>query len=114
MALMFLTRKRNRRSNINLSHISPTTLAPGNLIPISHARVFAGDVLRFSPSTFVQAFPMKAPLVNGFKLCLEYFFVPDRLYNFELLADNAGVTDTPGNVTFPPVPDTSLSLRLYR
>lgn len=100
---MFLTRKRNRRSNINLSHVSPTTLAPGNLIPISHARIFAGDVLRFSPSTFVQAFPMKAPLVNGFKLCLEYFFVPDRLYNFELLADNAGVTDTPGNVTFPQI-----------
>ena len=106
---MFLTRKRNRRSNINLSHVSPTTLAPGNLIPISHARVFAGDVLRFSPSTFVQAFPMKAPLVNGFKLCLEYFFVPDRLYNFELLVDNSGVTDKPDRVVFPQIfsPSTS-------
>lgn len=100
---MFLTRKRNHRSNINLSHVSPTTLAPGNLIPISHARVFSGDVLRFSPSTFVQAFPMKAPLVNGFKVCLEYFFIPDRLYNFDLLADNSGVTDQPDQVKFPTI-----------
>ena len=98
---MFLTRSRNRRSNLNFSHVSPTSLAPGNLIPISHARIFSGDVVRFRPSTFVQAFPMKAPLVNGFKVCLEYFFIPDRLYNFDLLADNSGVTDRPEEVKFP-------------
>ncbi len=101
MALMFLTRKRNRRSNINLSHVSATTLAPGNLAPVSMVRVFSGDSLRFRPSSFVQAFPMKAPLVNGFKLCLEYFFVPDRLYNSDLLLDVSGVTDRPETVKFP-------------
>ena len=47
MALMFLTRKRNRKSNVNLSHVSPTTLAPGNLIPISFIPIVAGDKLRF-------------------------------------------------------------------
>ena len=109
MALMFLTRKRNRRSNINLSHVSPTSLAPGNLIPISWARIFAGDNLRFSPSAFVQAFPMKAPLVNGFKVCLEYFFIPDRLYNFDLLADNSGVTDQPETVKFPCISSPAFS-----
>lgn len=99
--MMFLTRRRNKKSNVNLSHISPTTLAPGNLIPISFTRVFAGDDLLFKPSAFVQAMPMNAPLVNGFKLCLEYFFVPDRLYNWDLLVDNTGVTDDPDNVKFP-------------
>lgn len=99
--MMFLTRRRNKKSNVNLSHVSPTTLAPGNLIPISFTRIFAGDDLRFKPSAFVQAMPMNAPLVNGFKLCLEYFFVPDRLYNWDLLIDNTGVTDDPDNVKFP-------------
>lgn len=101
--MMFLTRRRNKKSNVNLSHVSPTTLAPGNLIPISFTRIFAGDDLRFKPSAFVQAMPMNAPLVNGFKLCLEYFFVPDRLYNWNLLMDNTGVTDDPDNVKFPQI-----------
>lgn len=101
--MMFLTRRRNKKSNVNLSHVSPTTLAPGNLIPISFTRIFAGDDLRFKPSVFVQAMPMNAPLVNGFKLCLEYFFVPDRLYNWELLMDNTGVADDPDNVKFPQI-----------
>lgn len=101
--MMFLTRRRNKKSNVNLSHVSPTTLAPGNLIPISFTRILAGDDLRFKPSAFVQAMPMNAPLVNGFKLCLEYFFVPDRLYNWELLMDNTGVTDDPDNVKFPQI-----------
>ena len=100
---MFLTRRRNKKSNVNLSHVSPTTLAPGNLIPISFTRILAGDDLRFKPSAFVQAMPMNAPLVNGFKLCLEYFFVPDRLYNWDLLVDNTGVTDDPDNVQFPQI-----------
>ena len=45
--------------------------------------------------------PMNAPLVNGFKLCYEYFFVPDRLYNASLLLDESGVTDQPHDVQFP-------------
>lgn len=101
MALMFLSRRKNNKMNVNLNHVSPTTLAPGNLVPISFTRVFNGDDLHFQPSAFVQAFPMNAPLVNGFKLCLEYFFIPDRLYNWDLLADNTGVTDQPDNVKFP-------------
>lgn len=99
--MMFLTRRRNKKSNVNLSHVSPTTLAPGNLVPISFTRIIAGDDLRFKPSAFVQAMPMNAPLVNGFKLCLEYFFVPDRLYNWDLLVDNTGVTNDPDTVQFP-------------
>ena len=103
MALMFLSRHRNNRSNINLSFTSPTTLAPGNIAPLAFVRVFKGDKLGFRPSSFVQAMPMNAPLVNGFKLCYEYFFVPDRLYNASLLLDESGVTDQPHDVQFPQI-----------
>lgn len=98
---MFLTRRKNKKMNVNLNHVSPTTLAPGNIAPVSFTRVFNGDDLHFQPSAFVQAFPMNAPLVNGFKLCTEYFFIPDRLYNWDLLVDNTGITDQPDNVKFP-------------
>lgn len=100
---MFLSRRRNNRSNINLSFTSPSTLAPGNLTPLAFVRVFKGDKLNFRPSSFVQAMPMNAPLVNGFKLCYEYFFVPDRLYNASLLLDESGVTDQPHDVQFPQI-----------
>lgn len=100
---MFLSRRRNNRSNINLSFTFPTTLAPGNLTPLAFVRVFKGDKLSFRPSSFVQAMPMNAPLVNGFKLCYEYFFVPDRLYNASLLLDESGVTDQPHDVHFPQI-----------
>lgn len=98
---MFLSRKRNKRSRINLNHVKAFTLAPGNLVPASFVRVFKGDEVDFSPSLFAQAMPMNAPLVNGFKMCLEYFFIPDRLYNFHLLSNESGITDDPEFVKFP-------------
>lgn len=98
---MFLTRKRNKRSNVNLSHVKATTLAPGNLVPISFTRILTGDYLSFDPSAFVQAFPMNAPLVNGFKLCFEYFFIPDRLYNIDANMDFSGAANNPDDVKFP-------------
>lgn len=101
MGLMFLSRKRNKRSRINLNHVKAFTLAPGNLVPASFVRVFKGDEVDFSPSLFAQAMPMNAPLVNGFKMCLEYFFIPDRLYNFHLLSNESGITDDPDSVKFP-------------
>lgn len=104
---MFLSRRRNKLSNVNLSHTNPTTLAPGNLIPISFTRIVNDRKYRFQPSAFIQAFPMNAPLVNGFKLCLEYFFIPDRLYNADLLLDFTGTTSNPDNVKFPSLKPTA-------
>lgn len=101
---MFLTRKKNRKSIQNLSHVSCTTAAAGNLNPVSIVQIVAGDEVSFDPSVFVQAFPMKAPLVNGYQVCLEYFFVPDRLYNLSLSLDEAGVTEDPYSVKFPTIP----------
>lgn len=103
MALMFLSRKRNRRSNINLSHVKVTDLSVGTITPIAMVPVVKGDIMRFSPSTFVQAMAMKAPLVNGFKLCLEYFFAPNRLYHGKLLLDEMDTTSEPSTVVFPSI-----------
>lgn len=102
MALMFLSRRKNKRSNLNWSHVKVTDLSVGTVVPYPYV-VSKGDILRFSPSSFVQAMAMKAPLVNGFKLCLEYFFAPNRLYHGRLLFNEVGVTDKPDQVLFPTV-----------
>lgn len=106
MALMFLSRRLNKKSIVPLSHVACTTLAPGNIVPISITRIVAGDKVKFKPSSFVQAMPMKAPLVNGFKICYEYFFVPDRLYNKDLLLNIKGSTYDPDEVKFPVVTES--------
>lgn len=110
---MFLTRKRNKKSVKDLSHVKCTTLAPGNLVPISTVRIVSGDDVIFDPSTFVQAMPMKAPLVNGYRVCYDYFFVPDRLYNIDLQLNMPDVTDNPFEADFPVITEEvsgSLSL----
>ncbi|WP_300191916.1 major capsid protein [uncultured Alistipes sp.] len=117
MALMFLSRRKNRRSNVNLSHVKVTDLSVGTVTPIAMLDVTAGDIFNFCPSSFVQAMAMKAPLVNGYKLCLEYFFAPNRLYNSSLLLDEDGVTQDPSKIVFPTLkpdlpPDSSFDFSL--
>lgn len=103
MALMFLSRRKNRRSNLNWSHVKVTDLSVGTITPIDMMNVSKGDIVSFSPSSFIQAMAMKAPLVNGFQLCLEYFFAPNRLYHGRLLLNEMDVTNDPSSVLFPSI-----------
>lgn len=100
---MFLSRRTNRRSNISFNHAKATDLSVGTITPAAMIDVSGGDICSFQPRSYVQAFAMKAPLLNGFKLCLEYFFAPYRLYHRQLLLDEMGVTATPDRVVFPTI-----------
>lgn len=103
MGLMFLSRRKNRRSNINFSNAQVSDIGVGTIYPFMMFDVSKGDIVRFQPSTFLQAFSLRAPLVNGFKLCLEYFFAPNRLYHGKLLLNERDVTSDPSKVVFPSV-----------
>ncbi len=106
--MMFLSRKRRNKSNVNLSSAYPTTSTFGSLIP-HFTRVYANDDVRYQPSTYLQALPLEAPLVNKIRIRKEYFFIPDRLYNVDLLADFSGVMGRPEGVSFPAIYlDTSI------
>lgn len=100
---MFLSRRKNRRSNFKFSFVKTCDVSVGTINPFAMVPVTTGDVVRFQPSTFVQAMAQKAPLVNGFKVCLEYFFAPNRLYHGKLLFDETNTTRTPSSVVFPAV-----------
>lgn len=112
--MMFLSRKRNKKSRFKLFSGNPTSASWGTLIPTNVTRVIAGDDFSFQPGVGVQALPIVAPFMGNVCVKKEYFFIPDRIYNVDRQLNFQGVTDTPNTVykpsMAPPIPfDISLS-----
>lgn len=112
--MMFLSRKRNKKSRFKLFSGNPTSASWGTLIPTNVTRVIAGDDFSFQPGVGVQALPIVAPFMGSVCVKKEYFFIPDRIYNIDRQLNFQGVTDTPNTVykpsIAPPIPfDIGLS-----
>lgn len=99
--MMFLSRKRNKKSRFKLFSGNPTSASWGTLIPTNVTRVIAGDDFSFQPGVGVQALPIVAPFMGNVCVKKEYFFIPDRIYNVERQLNFQGVTDTPNTVYKP-------------
>lgn len=114
MAMMFLSRKRNKKSRFKLLSGNPTSASWGTLIPTNVTRVIAGDDFSFQPGVGVQALPIVAPFLGNVCVKKEYFFIPDRIYNVERQLNFQGVTDTPNAVykpsMAPPIPFDTTSV----
>ena len=106
--MMFLSRKRNKKSRFKLLSGNPTSASWGTLIPTNVTRVVAGDDFSFQPGVGVQALPIVAPFMGNVCVKKEYFFIPDRIYNIDRQLNFQGVTDSPNTVykpsIAPPVP----------
>lgn len=106
--MMFLSRKRNKKSRFKLFSGNPTSTGWGTLIPTNVTRVIAGDDFSIQPGVGVQALPIVAPFMGNVCIKKEYFFIPDRIYNVDRQLNFQGVTDTPNAVykpsMAPPVP----------
>lgn len=106
--MMFLSRKRNKKSRFKLFSGNPTSASWGTLIPTNVTRVIAGDDFSFQPGVGVQALPIVAPFMGNVCVKKEYFFIPDRIYNVDRQLNFQGVTDTPNAVykpsIAPPIP----------
>lgn len=99
--MMFLSRKRNKKSRFKLFSGNPTSASWGTLIPTNVTRVVAGDDFSFQPGVGVQALPIVAPFMGNVCVKKEYFFIPDRIYNVDRQLNFQGVTDTPNTVYKP-------------
>lgn len=106
--MMFLSRKRNKKSRFKLFSGNPTSASWGTLIPTNVTRVIAGDDFSFQPGVGVQALPIVAPFMGNVCVKKEYFFIPDRIYNVDRQLNFQGVTDIPNTVykpsMAPPIP----------
>lgn len=111
--MMFLSRKRNKKSRFKLFSGNPTSASWGTLIPTNVTRVVAGDDFSFQPGVGVQALPIVAPFMGSVCVKKEYFFIPDRIYNIDRQLNFQGVTDIPNTVykpsVAPPVPFDTLN-----
>lgn len=101
--MMFLSRKRNKKSRFKLFSGNPTSASWGTLIPTNVTRVIAGDDFSFQPGVGVQALPIVAPFMGNVCVKKEYFFIPDRIYNVDRQLNFQGVTDTPNTVYKPSI-----------
>ena len=99
--MMFLSRKRNKKSRFKLLSGNPTSASWGTLIPTNVTRVIAGDDFSFQPGVGVQALPIVAPFMGNVCVKKEYFFIPDRIYNVDRQLNFQGVTDAPNTVYKP-------------
>lgn len=99
--MMFLSRKRNKKSRFKLFSGSPTSASWGTLIPTNVTRVIAGDDFSIQPGVGVQALPIVAPFMGNVCIKKEYFFIPDRIYNVDRQLNFQGVTDAPNTVYKP-------------
>lgn len=112
--MMFLSRKRNKKSRFKLFSGNPTSASWGTLIPTNVTRVIAGDDFSFQPGVGVQALPIVAPFLGNVCVKKEYFFIPDRIYNVDRQLNFQGVTDAPNTVYKPSMaPQTPFDISLF-
>lgn len=76
------------RSTHNLSRVWRSSMAPGVLTPFLIEPILNGDSIDINLRTKIRTLPTNAPLFGSFKLQLDVFFCPIRLYN-GLLHNNA-------------------------
>lgn len=76
------------RSTQDLSTVWTSTLAPGTLVPFLNETMLPGDTFDIELNTDIMTLPTIGPLFGSYKVQLDVFVVPYRLYN-KLLHNNA-------------------------
>jgi len=89
------------RSTHDLSHIVRTTMSPGTLVPFLKQIALPGDTFDIDLSADVLTSPTIGPLFGSFKLQLDIFQVPIRLYQAMLHMNLLGIGMNMSNVKLP-------------
>ena len=93
------------RSTHDLSRPVRTTMAPGTLVPICVEPTLNGDTFDIDIDSIIRTMPTVGPLFGSFKLQVDVFSVPMRLYNAELHMNLSGIGNHMDKVYFPKMRD---------
>lgn len=93
--------KTYNRSTHDLSYIWRNTQSPGTLVPFICEPALPGDVHEIQLSANVLTHPTVGPLFGSFKLQLDVFECPIRLYNAQLHNNKLGIGLDMSKVKFP-------------
>jgi hypothetical protein len=105
--------KNFERSTHDLSRIWRSTMAPGTLVPFFKELALPGDTWDIRLNANVMTLPTLGPLFGSFKMQLDLFQVPIRLYNARLHMNELGIGMNMSNVKFPLIRLYTKALQLY-
>lgn len=85
---------------MHLGHAFRTTTNVGSIRPIGFFPIVPGDDVFMAGGGLVRLLPIKLPFLSRFKINIDMFFVPYKLYNKDLRDNNVSTFD-PNNIQFP-------------
>lgn len=91
------------RSNKNLSTTIGTTMAPGVLYPVYTNIALKGDTFDIDTNAFVRTIPTIGPVYGSFKLQVDFFQIPFRLYQAILHNNTTDIARKMNQVYLPKV-----------
>lgn len=91
------------RSNHDLSYNWKSTMAPGTLVPFMAELMLPGDTFDIKLSADVLTHPTVGPLFGSFKLQLDVFQVPIRLYQAQLHNNKLGIGMDMSKIKLPQI-----------
>lgn len=89
------------RSNHNLSRNWKSTMAAGTLIPFMKILALNGDQFKIKLNSDVLTHPTIGPLFGSYKLQLDVFSVPIRLYQAQLHNNKLGIGNDMAKIKLP-------------
>lgn len=89
------------RSTHDLGYIWRSTMASGTLVPFMNIIALPGDTFDIKLNADVKTYPTVGPLFGSFKLQLDVFSCPIRLYNGLLHNNKLGIGMSMDKVKFP-------------
>lgn len=89
------------RSTHDLGRIFRSTIAPGTLVPFFTEIGLNGDTFDIDLESLVRTAPTTGPLFGSFKMQVDMFSVPMRLYNANLHMNLLGVGMDMSKILFP-------------
>jgi hypothetical protein len=98
---MTVSYKNYERSTHDLSYIWRSTMATGTLVPFMKQVALPGDTFDIDLNADVKTLPTVGPLFGSFKLQLDVFMIPMRLYNSQLHMNKLNVGMDMSKVKFP-------------
>lgn len=89
------------RSNHNLSYIWRSTMAPGTLVPFMCELALPGDTFDISLNNLIRTHPTIGPLFGSYKVQMDVFSCPIRLYIGALHNNKLGIGLNMASVKMP-------------
>lgn len=97
----YVTMRSYDRSTHDLSYLWRSTMAPGTLVPFMTKISLPGDTFDIELDCDIQTHPTVGPLFGSYKVQLDVFSVPIRLYNGKLHNNTLGIGNKMQTVALP-------------